>query len=178
MVDRTWFRSRVPAKALGDKGGVVPPATETSGGYMYPNTEEGFKGYVVDMGFNLSGTYDCATFELSYENSYPEYGIAAYLVSWHFLENHVTNHEDTLYYALLDMEKVTYDVITDVVGNRSYLEAGVTTFGIWNLLSEFTRLKAKDGRYTTYPDGILAVVAAGIGFDGLESKVVSKETGA
>ena len=174
MVDRTWFRSRVSSDRLGDKGGVVPPTTTTSGGYNYPTNEEGFKKYIVGMGLNLSASYDCATVELSHEDSYPEYGVAAYKVTWDFMENHHTNHKEVLYYALLDMNRINYRVITDVIGNRSYVKVGVETFGIWNLLSEFPRLKSKDGRYTTYPDAILAVVATAIGFDGLESKVVTK----
>ena len=126
------------------------------------------------MGFNLSASYDCATVEFSYENSHPKYGIAAYKVTWNFMNDHLTNHKDVMYYALLDMDLITHSVITDVIGNRSYLKMGIERFGVWNLLSDFHRLKSSDGRYTTYPDPILAVVATAIGFEGLESKVVDK----
>jgi hypothetical protein len=174
MVDRTWFRSRVKAESLGQDGGVIPSTTTTSGGYIFPASEEGFKEHITKMGLNLSATYDCATVEFSYEHSHPQYGVAAYKVTWNFIDNHLTNHKDVLYYALIDMDLITPSVITDVIGNRSYLKVGVERFGVWNVLSEFHRLKSSDGRYTTYPHPILAVVATAIGFEGLESKVVGK----
>lgn len=174
MVDRTWYRGRISSERLGENGGVIPRTCTTSFGDEFGTNEDEFKDYLKTNGYYLERTYDCASVKFSYEDSHPEYAIAAYRVDWEFIPNHISNHKGVLYYALLDMQVIDFDVITEVIGNRTYMKRGINQFGIWNVISDNPHLKDELGRYTTYPDPMLAVVATAIGLDALESKVVKK----
>ncbi len=176
MMDRTWLTKRVSSIYLGADGGIVSPTITTSSEDEWHCTEEGFKDLLRQDMLFLERKGEFATVRFSYKDSHPEYRIAAYRVDWngwHYRGPSCESyHENELYYVLLDMDLVNYDVITEVLGNRAYLQSPRKTVGILNVLSEYGGLKDKFGRYTTVPAPMLWEVASAIGLKELESKDV------